>query len=171
MGYDGAIMDAVNSPDPRERSNSAVPKAARYRQSQAKKMDERYGNERSNKFAGRLMVVVLLAILVAAAIYIVSQFLNTTSADVTAVESGGKVVSAEQLSMSVDVTRSDASKPAYCIVTALDYDKNEVGRREFLIPAGGAEVTRWQVEINTRKEAYAATVYGCSSTIPTHLQG
>lgn len=163
-------MDAVNSPEPGKRPDSTVSKAARYREEQARKMDARYGNERSNKFAGRLMVLVLLGILIAAGIYIVSQFLHSTSADVTAVESGGKVVSPDRLSMSVDVTRSDASQPAYCIVTALDYDKNEVGRREFVVPAGGAEITRWQVDINTRKEAYAATVYGCSSTIPAHLQ-
>lgn len=164
-------MDAVNSPDSGKQPNTAVAKAARYRKEQSRAMDERYGNECSNKFAGRLMVLVLLAILIAAAVYIVSQFRHSTSADVTAVESGGKVVSADRLNMSVDVTRTDASKPAYCIVTALDYDKNEVGRREFVVPAGGAEVTRWHVDINTRKEAYAATVYGCSSTIPAHLKG
>lgn len=163
-------MDAANSPDSGQQPNSAVAKAARYRDSQSRGLNERYGKERSNKFAGRLMVLVLLAILVATAVYIVSQFMHSTSADVTAVQSGGKVVSKDRLSMNVDVTRSDSSQPAYCIVTALDYDKNEVGRREFVIPAGGADITRWKVDINTRKEAYAATVYGCSSTIPAHLQ-
>ena len=108
-------------------------------------------------------------ILAAALTYVVTQFLRTSDADVTAQESGGEVVSDERMTMSIDVTRKDPSQPAYCIVTALDYDKNEVGRREFVIPRGGEDVTRYKVDIPTRERGYAATAYGCSSTLPPHL--
>lgn len=131
--------------------------------------EERYGETRNQKFSGKIVALILAVILAAALTYVVTQFLRTSDADVTAQESGGEVVSDERMTMSIDVTRKDPSQPAYCIVTALDYDKNEVGRREFVIPRGGEEVTRYKVDIPTRERGYAATAYGCSSTLPPHL--
>ena len=131
--------------------------------------EERYGETRNQKFSGKIVALILAVILAAALTYVVTQFLRTSDADVTAQESGGEVVSDERMTMSIDVTRKDPSQPAYCIVTALDYDKNEVGRREFVIPRGGEDVTRYKVDIPTRERGYAATAYGCSSTLPPHL--
>lgn len=131
--------------------------------------EDRYGETRNQKFSGKIVALILAVILAAALTYVVTQFLRTSDADVTAQESGGEVVSDERMTMSIDVTRKDPSQPAYCIVTALDYDKNEVGRREFVIPRGGEDVTRYKVDIPTRERGYAATAYGCSSTLPPHL--
>ena len=131
--------------------------------------EDRYGETRDQKFSGKIVALILAVILAAALTYVVTQFLRTSDADVTAQESGGEVVSDERMTMSIDVTRKDPSQPAYCIVTALDYDKNEVGRREFVIPRGGEDVTRYKVDIPTRERGYAATAYGCSSTLPPHL--
>lgn len=131
--------------------------------------EDRYGETRDQKFSGKIVALILAVILAAALTYVVTQFLRTSDADVTAQESGGEVVSDERMTMSIDVTRKDPSQPAYCIVTALDYDKNEVGRREFVIPRGGEEVRRYKVDIPTRERGYAATAYGCSSTLPPHL--
>lgn len=131
--------------------------------------EERYGTTRNQKFSGKIVVVILALILAGTLSYAVTQFIRTSDADVTAQESGGKIVSDNRMTMSIDVTRKDPAKAAYCIVTALDYDKNEVGRREFVIPAGGEEVTRFSVDIPTRERGYAATAYGCSSTLPPHL--
>ena len=134
-------------------------------------MQARYGSERNKPFTGKVLVIVLVVLLAGALAYAVNQFMSASSADVTAVESGGSVVSDNRLNMRVDVTREDPSQPAYCIVTAMDYDKNEVGRREVYIPAGGPETSRHSVDINTRVRGYAGKVYGCSSTVPAHLKG
>ncbi|MCG7267733.1 MULTISPECIES: DUF4307 domain-containing protein [Corynebacterium] len=131
--------------------------------------EERYGETRNQKFSGKIVVVILAVMLAAALTYAVTQFMRNSEADVTAQESGGEIVSDERMTMSIDVTRKDPSKPAYCIVTALDYDKNEVGRREFVVPRGGEEVERFLVDIPTRERGYAATAYGCSATLPPHL--
>lgn len=130
----------------------------------------RYGAERNRPFAGKVLVIALVVLIAGAMAYAVNQFMNASSADVTAVESGGSVGSDNRLNMRVDVTREDPSQPAYCIVTAMDYDKNEVGRREFYIPAGGPETSRHSVDINTRVQGYAGKIYGCSSIIPSHLK-
>lgn len=134
-------------------------------------IQDRYGNTRNTNFGGRVLVLALAVILAAAAAYMVAQLMRSGSADVTAQESGGEVVSADTLRISVDVTREDPSRAAFCIVTALDYEKNEVGRREFVIPAGGEGVTRHSVDITTRAQAYAGTVYGCSTVLPEYLTG
>lgn len=131
--------------------------------------EERYGETRNQKFSGKIVVVILAVMLAAALAYAVNQYLRTSDADVTAQESGGEIVSDERMTMSIDVTRKDPQKAAYCIVTALDYDKNEVGRREFVIPAGGESVQRFKVDIPTRERGYAATAYGCSGTLAPHL--
>lgn len=131
---------------------------------------DRYGSSKNRNFGGRILVIALAALLLGAVAYTVVQFTNATSSTVSAKETGGSVVSDDRLNMRVDVTRKDPSLPAYCIVTAMDYDKNEVGRREFYVPPHDLETTRHSVDINTRVKAYSGKVYGCSTTIPEYLQ-
>lgn len=130
---------------------------------------QRYGKTRNTKFSGKIVVIVLSIVLAATLAYIVAQLFRGSAADVTAQEAGGQVISDNRLSMNVDVTRDDPEKAAFCIVTALDYDKSEVGRREFVVPAGGERVSRYEVQIDTRKKGYAGTVYGCSTVLPKYL--
>lgn len=132
---------------------------------------DRYGNTRNTAFSGKIVVFILAVILAGVAAYMVAQFLRTNHSDVSAQESGGSIISDSRLQASVDVTRDDASKPAYCILTAMNYDKNEVGRREFLVPAGGEKVQRFLVDVPTTERAHAAKVYGCSTVIPDYLTG
>lgn len=129
----------------------------------------RYGDSRNTTFSGKVVVVVLSVIFAAVLAYMVSQFMQHNSADVKAQESGGEVVNEHLMRVSLDVTRSDSNKAAYCIVTALDYEKNEVGRREFVVPAGGAKVGRYKVDVQTRTAGYAGKAYGCSAVLPDHL--
>lgn len=133
-------------------------------------MNERYGEKKNNAFTGKILVIAFVVLLAGALAYIAVQFKNSSSADVTAVESGGSVIADDRLNLRVDVTREDPSKAAYCIVTAMDYDKAEVGRREFIVPASNEATTRHSVDINTRERGYAGKIYGCSSTIPAHLK-
>jgi len=69
----------------------------------------------------------------------------------------------------VDVTRKDPSVPSYCIVTALNYEFAEVGRREVVLPAGGDELTRVSTELPVREPAVSGRVYGCSEDIPFYM--
>jgi len=74
------------------------------------------------------------------------------------------------LTVSVDVTRDNVEISSYCIITALNYGKAEVGRREFLIEPGGDRTKRFSVDIPTRDVAVAGTVYGCSDNPPSYLK-
>ena len=71
--------------------------------------------------------------------------------------------------MWVDVKRKNVDTPAYCIVTALNYDMAEVGRREVYISPGGENLQRLQLDIITREPAVAGGAYGCGETIPFYL--
>lgn len=147
MLYDGGIMNTVDSPV----------------------LKERYGDSRNNNFAGKILVIIFAAMIIAAGVYIVSMMTRMNEATVDGVETGGSINSDTMLTSQIDITRDDPSKAAYCIVTALNYSKAEVGRREILIPAGGQRVTRVEMEIPTFERAHAAKVYGCSNSIPPHL--
>lgn len=129
----------------------------------------RYGSRKNGTFTGKVLAVVFAVILIAVVVYIVSMFRNQTSVDVQAVETGGKVLSDEAIQTNIDITRDDPNKSAFCIVYALDYDKNEVGRREVFVPAGGDATERYSLTMPTRERAHAAQVYGCSSVTPPHL--
>lgn len=130
----------------------------------------RYGKRRNGTFTGKVLAVVFAALLIAVVVYMVAMFRNQTAVDVEAVETGGEVLSDDAIRTNVDITRDDPEQPAYCIVYALDYDKNEVGRREVVLPAGGETTERYSITMPTRERAYAAEIYGCSSVIPPHLE-
>ncbi|AWB85027.1 DUF4307 domain-containing protein [Corynebacterium liangguodongii] len=69
----------------------------------------------------------------------------------------------------IDITRKDPSVPSYCIVTAVDYDFAEVGRREVIVPAGGEKLTHVGIELPVRAPAVSGRVYGCSTDIPFYM--
>lgn len=133
-------------------------------------LQDRYGDTRNSNFTGKILVIIFVGMIIAAGIYIFSMVTRTSEASVTAVETNGEVVSDSKVTSQIDVTRDDPAQAAYCIVTALNYQKDEVGRREVLIPAGGASTTRYEIDIQTRESAHAAKVYGCSIHIPPHLE-
>ncbi|KAB1504034.1 DUF4307 domain-containing protein [Corynebacterium sp. 320] len=129
----------------------------------------RYGKRSGGTFTGKILAVVFAAMMLAAVVYIVAMLRNQSTVDVTAVETGGSVVSDHEIKASIDITRDDPSKPAYCIIYALDYEKNDVGRREIALPAGGDKTVRVETTMPTRERAHAAKVYGCSSDLPPYL--
>ena len=71
----------------------------------------------------------------------------------------------------VDITREDPAVPAYCIVQAFNYDKAEVGRVELRMARVEKRTERISVDVPVRtgEKAVAGGVYGCSGTIPAHL--
>ncbi|WP_087116407.1 DUF4307 domain-containing protein [Corynebacterium urinipleomorphum] len=68
-----------------------------------------------------------------------------------------------------DVSRNDPDVPGYCIITSLNYERAEIGRRDVVLPGGGEEQTRMYVDIPVRDIPVSGGVYGCSTTIPSFL--
>ena len=108
---------------------------------------------KGSAIVGKLIAVGAVVFVVLAGIVIYQYYQKVTSATV-----------------SVDVTRDNVEIPSYCIITALNYGKAEVGRREFLIEPGGDRTKRFSVDIPTRDVAVAGTVYGCSDNPPSYLK-
>lgn len=119
--------------------------------------------------AGKLIAVAAVVFVVIAGIVIYQYFHKVNAATVSATTAGFSRVDDRTLKISVDVTRKNTEQPSYCIVTALNYDKAEVGRREFLIEPGGQRTERFSVDIPSRDLPVAGTVYGCADNPPAYL--
>ncbi|MCK7675775.1 DUF4307 domain-containing protein [Corynebacterium pygosceleis] len=120
--------------------------------------------------SGRIIAIGSVLFLVAAVVVTVQYFQKTAAATVSATTSGFERTEDEStLRMFVDVTRKNTDTDSYCVIQALDYDKIEVGRREFLIPPGGESTERYTVEIPTRGLPVAGKVYGCHEKVPAYL--
>ena len=131
--------------------------------------DTRYGDTRDRGIRGKWIILGIIAILVVSGLYIANQMRNAGPRDASISGAGFERHSDQRIDFFADVSRTDPSKPAYCVVTALDYDKNEVGRREFYVPPSQQKLQRFVVAIPTQTRAVAATPYGCSLTIPSYL--
>lgn len=136
---------------------------------------ERYGTSnpqpQSRTIAGKWLVIGVIVILILSVMTVLwfSRQKNTT-ADVSASMAGFSRVNDSLLSMDIDVTRVNVDVPSYCIVTALNYDRAEVGRREVIIPSGGEKTQRIHTQIPSNDIPVSGTVYGCSTSLPAHLQ-
>ena len=130
-----------------------------------------YGSRRETDtgVSGKFIVIGVVAMLIVAALFIVNQWRNSSDADVSGTAAGYYDNTDDSIMMTLDITRDDASEPAYCIVTAKDFDKAEVGRREAVLAAGGDKTGRLTVKIPTSTQAVAADVYGCSTVFPSYL--
>ncbi|AIG63901.1 hypothetical protein CATYP_03645 [Corynebacterium atypicum] len=137
---------------------------------------ERYGATRrpldptTNRWTGRAIIIAILVVAVLTVVFFAQFVMQRQDTDVSATMSNFQRVDDNHLAMRVDVSRDDPSKPAYCIVTAIDYDKAEVGRRDVILPAGGDKVQRLEVEIPTRDVPVSGSIYGCSSQLPSFLR-
>lgn len=120
--------------------------------------------------SGKLVAIAAVLIAIAIIIVAVQYFQRQRATTVSATQAGIERVDDHTLRSTVDITRKNPDAPAYCIVTALNYNKAEVGRREVLVPAGGAKTQPVTVDIPTNDEPVASTVYGCSDIIPDYLQ-
>lgn len=137
----------------------------------AAKSRARYGDT-NRRLPGKLIVVGIIAMLVIALAYIFVQMNRVSAPDVSASQAGWAREEGREddiFIFTLDVTREDPSLDSYCIIYALNYDVAEVGRRDVIIPAGGAKTIRVDVPIQTREQAVAGDVYGCSTEIPPFL--
>lgn len=128
-----------------------------------------YGEQTKRGVVGPIIAIGAVLFVIALGIVTYQYFQKVNSVTVSATTAGYEQNGDRALKVNVDVTRKDVDKPAYCIVTAMNYDKAEVGRREFVIPTGGSKTQRMTVDIPTRDVPVAGKVYGCSDKLPAHL--
>lgn len=137
-----------------------------------KRLARRYGNT-SRNLPGRLIVLGIVALLVVTGTYIFVQMNRVSTPNVSASQAGWsreKGKEEEVFIFTLDVTREEPELDSYCIITALNYDVAEVGRRAVFIPGGTEKTVRMDVPIATRELAVAGKVYGCSTDIPEYLK-
>ncbi|AKV58725.1 MULTISPECIES: DUF4307 domain-containing protein [Corynebacterium] len=139
------------------------------------KQRPRYGaatekqRQQGTTVSGKIIVIVAV-VLVAFTLVVAGQAIyRSQSRPISAEVVGEERVSDDTARVWVDVTRKKTDEDAYCIIQAVDYDHAEVGRREFVIPAGGEDVLRFEVELPTRGRLADGRVYGCSYDLPSYL--
>lgn len=133
----------------------------------------RYGTSTAeaapSRTAGKIVAVVsvlfLVLLLVFAGRYIMQRREEPISATLVSHERIDDTTSRVWF----DVSRNDPSVPGYCIITSLNYEHAEIGRRDVVLPAGGEKQTRMYVDIPVRDQPVSGGVYGCSTTIPSFL--
>ncbi|WP_040423086.1 DUF4307 domain-containing protein [Corynebacterium lipophiloflavum] len=133
----------------------------------------RYGDRDSANTPGgiggkvlAIAAVLMVALVIAAA---ARNYLQRQAVPVTASFVTQEAVDDATTRLWIDVTRRDPSIDSYCIVTAVNYDFAEVGRREVIIPAGGEELIHVGVDLPVREPAVSGRIYGCSENIPFYM--
>lgn len=123
----------------------------------------------TNNWSGKVIAVLAVVIVVALVIALVQFMQRREAQTVTGTMGAFERIDDSTFQMNVDVTRENPELPTYCIVTALDYSHAEVGRREILVEPSTESVVRITTQIPTREPAVSGGVYGCSTTIPSHM--
>lgn len=140
----------------------------------ARRPEDRYGADRTPQRPGGIggkIVAIASVILLVALIFAVARFVaDRDDRDVTVEMISHERIDDSTMRLWVDVTRENPDEPSYCIISAINYDMAEVGRRELLIEPGGDPIQRFQVDIPTRELAVSGSVYGCSTIIPSYLK-
>lgn len=110
-----------------------------------------HGPPAQNTWTGKLIAVFALVLVIAFAVAL-AKYLRSEENQTTHINfASSERIDDSTMRVWADVSRKDVNVPAYCIVTALDYDMAEVGRREFYVPPGGDANQRFQIDVPTRK--------------------
>ena len=139
----------------------------------ASRPTERYGKDRApqtgRNLSGKMVAIVAVVLLIGLAVAI-ARFMaaDAQRGDVTIEMVSHERVADDTMRLWVDVT-ADPEVLSYCIVTALNYEMAEVGRREILVEPGGDALQRFQVDIPSRDLPVSGSVYGCSTSVPPYL--
>lgn len=128
------------------------------------------GGERAfGGIAGKLLAVLMVLALIVGAVFLIRYVQNRSTVPVNISMVSYERQADDVMRVWADVTRDDVDEPSYCIVTALNYEMAEVGRREVILPPGGDPATRVAVDIPTRDYPVSGGVYGCSVNIPPYM--
>lgn len=123
----------------------------------------------SGTLSGKLIAIAAVLMVVAFAVAFATYLRNNGPQDVSISFVGSERLDDSTMRVWADVARKDVDQQAFCIVTALNYSMAEVGRTEFLVPAGGHNNFRYEIDIPTYEAAHAGKVYGCGTDVPFYL--
>lgn len=132
--------------------------------------EARYGRQRLSR-RSRRWVAVALAVLVVTlggtAAVIGYQRINST--DVEGEMVAYQLIDAQTVEVTLNVTRSDPSQPAVCIIRGRSRDGSETGRRELLVPASDLATVQVIGLVKTSGTPAVGDVYGCGTNVPGYL--
>ncbi|WP_234948555.1 DUF4307 domain-containing protein [Corynebacterium sp. CNCTC7651] len=132
----------------------------------------RYGSTAANtgsSVSGKVVAIFAVAMLALVVFMGIRAFTQAQSRPITAEFISQERVDDSTARLWIEVDRKDVEQDAYCIVFAVDYEHNEIGRREVVIPAGGEKLQRLAVELPTRSPVASGRIYGCSQQIPFYM--
>jgi hypothetical protein len=112
-------------------------------------------------------LALLVVILGGTAAVIGYKRINST--DVAGEMVAYRLIDPQTVEVTVNVTRSDPTQPAVCIIRGRSRDGSETGRRELLVPP--SDITTVQVigVVKTSGPPAVGDVYGCGSDVPDYL--
>jgi Domain of unknown function (DUF4307) len=131
----------------------------------------RYGQPRLSRTSRRRAAIALAVLAIAAGIVAaVVGYQRLGSSDVEATLAGYRLIDDQTVSVTINVTRSDPSRPVDCIVRARAKDGSETGRREVLVPPTQAATVQVTTMVKSNKPAVMGDVYGCGTDVPAYLR-
>lgn len=83
---------------------------------------------------------------------------------------GFEVIDDETTAVTINVTRSDPSRPVVCIVRVRSQDGSETGRREVLIGPSDAATVQLKTTVKSSQPPKVGDIYGCGTDIPAYLR-
>jgi hypothetical protein len=132
--------------------------------------ESRYGRQRLSRRAGRWVAVALaLLVVILGGTAAVIGYKRINSTDVAGEMVAYRLIDPQTVEVTVNVTRSDPTQPAVCIIRGRSRDGSETGRRELLVPP--SDITTVQVigVVKTSGPPAVGDVYGCGSDVPDYL--
>jgi hypothetical protein len=128
----------------------------------------RYGPSRDHAPARwRRWVFTAVALVVSAAVAWIA-YVNLGPAPIEADRVAFSPQPGNAMSITINVTRDDPSKPGVCIVRLRDFSGAESGRKEVYIPAGD-DHSRQTTVVRSIDPPVDADVFGCSYDVPPYL--
>lgn len=130
-------------------------------------------NQATKQPVNKVIAALIFCLVFAVGVVVWRIYTNNTSGTVE-----GSMVSFSRssddspvLDVTFDVSRSNPEQDAYCIIQALDFAKNEIGRRDVFLPAASEQNQRVKVQVTTSGIPVAAKIYGCGDSVPAYLTG
>jgi hypothetical protein len=130
----------------------------------------RYGRQRVPRWTRRLVVAVLAtAVVVAGVIIAIVGSQRLGSQEVEGELGAYRLIDAQTVEVTVNVTRKDPSRPAVCIVRARSKDGSETGRREILVKPSQLATVQVTTVVKASRPPVIGDVYGCGLDVPPYL--
>jgi hypothetical protein len=128
----------------------------------------RYGSARGKTPPRwRKWLFTLIALVVSGAVAWIA-YLNLGPAPIAADRVSFQELPGNSMSVTINATRDDPSRPGVCIVRVQDISGAESGRKEVLIPAGQNHSLQTTV-VRSIDRPVTADVFGCSYVVPSYL--